>query len=288
MAITLSTVRQQENILKNTLSRNGLADPLVDAAEVVLLDSIQVSNQDEVPPLRSMLEKALANRPDVALANFNDGTQAISAEGTRNSVLPFLQGILSTSNNGLAGDPVAGQPADPYFVGGFGTALGQVFRRNFHSDRAQIAFQGTLGNRISQGDYGIDQLQLRQSDLIKRRNLNQIVVDISFQLTALRQSRGRYTIAVDGRKLQEQLLEKERQKFSYAISRVADVVDAQRFLVAAQLVELNALAAYNRAKIALDQVVGDTLTVNHVSLDEALAGQVSRESKLPESLGIVK
>ncbi len=284
VAISQSTVRQQENILKNTLSRDGLADPLVDNAEVVLLDSIQVADQDNIPTLRDLLARALSTRPDVALANINDETQMISAEGTRNSVLPFLQGIASSTSAGLAGVAVPGQDADPRFVGGVGTALGQVFKRDYATNRAQIAFQGVFGNRISQGDYGIDQLQLRQGDLIKRRNLNQIVVDISFQITALRQSRGRYTVAVDGRKLKEQLLEKERQKFTYGISKVSDVVDAQGFLVAAQLTELNALAAYNRAKIALDQVVGDTLTANHVSLDEALAGQVSAESRLPDVL----
>ncbi len=285
LAIAQVTVRQQENILKNTLSRNGLADPLIESAEIVLLDRIEVPAQDDLPPLRTLLAKALANRPDVALANITEETQAISAEGTRNAILPYLQGIASTSNSGLSGVPVAGQPADPYYVGGLSTALGQIFRRNFYSTRTQIAFEGIFGNRVSQGDYGIDQLQLRQGELVKRRNMNQIVVDISFQMTALRQAHGRYTVALDGRKLQEQLLETERQKFTYGISKVNDVVDAQGFLVAAQLAELNALAAYNRARIALDQVVGNTLTVYHVSFDDALAGKVSRESALPGSVG---
>ena len=104
-------------------------------------------------------------------------------------MLPYLQGIASTSNAGLAGVPVPGQSADPYFEGGLGTALGQIFRRNFTTNRAQIGFQGTFNNRIAQGDYGIDQLQLRQGELLKRRSQNQILVDISFQLTALRQAR---------------------------------------------------------------------------------------------------
>jgi outer membrane protein len=276
LAIAQATVRQQENILKNTISRNGLADPLIASADVVLLDRIRVPEQDELPPLRTLLAKALATRPDVAAANISDETQLISAEGTRNAILPYLQGIASTSHQGLSGVPVPGQPSDPYYEGGLGTALGQIFRRNFYTTRAQIAFQGIFGNRISQGDYGIDQLQLRQGELVKRRNLNQIVVDISFQMTALRQSHGRYTVAVDGRKLQEQLLATERAKFTYGISKVVDVVDAQSAVVAAQLAELNALAAYNRARIALEQVLGDTLTTYHVSLDDALAGKVSR------------
>jgi hypothetical protein len=37
------------------------------------------------------------------------------------------------------------------------------------------------------------------------------------------------------------------------------------------------------ARIALDQVLGETLEVNHVSLDEGVSGRVGRESKLPDA-----
>jgi hypothetical protein len=47
------------------------------------------------------------------------------------------------------------------------------------------------------------------------------------------------------------------------------------------LTELQAIAAYGNAKVALDQVLGETLETNHVSIEEALQGRVSRESKLP-------
>jgi outer membrane protein len=142
-------------------------------------------------------------------------------------------------------------------------------------------FQGVLENRIAQGDYGVDQLQLRQGDLIERRNMNQIVVDISNQMIALRQARARYTNSVDGRKLQEQLLEKERQRFTFGASTIANLVAAQTSLLAAQVTEVAALASYSRARVSLDQVLGETLEANHVSVEEALNGQVSRESKLP-------
>ena len=87
---------------------------------------------------------------------------------------------------------------------------------------------------------------------------------------------------MDSRKLQETLLEKERQKFRFGISQVSDVVAAQSALVAAQLSELNTLASYNRARIALTQVVGDTLKVNHVSLDDALAGTGAGAALTPD------
>jgi hypothetical protein len=51
--------------------------------------------------------------------------------------------------------------------------------------------------------------------------------------------------------------------------------------LAAQLTEVEALAAYGRARVALDQTLGETLEVNHISVDEALNGRVSKESKPP-------
>jgi outer membrane protein len=282
VAVSQASVGQQENLLKDALSRNGLADPLLDAAQIVPLDSIHVPDQDELPSLRDLVARALANRPDVALAKIGDETAEISALGTANGVLPVLRGIASTTNVGLAGVPSPPGSASPYYVGGLGTALGQVFRRNFPSERGAVLFQGQLKNRIAQGDYGVDQFQLRQGDLVERRNMNQIVVDISNQMIALRQARARYTNSVDGRKLQEQLLEKEGEKFRFGASTIADLVGAQTSLLAAQVTEVAALAIYSHARVSLDQVLGETLTANHVSVDEALNGRVTRESKPPQ------
>jgi outer membrane protein TolC len=133
-----------------------------------------------------------------------------------------------------------------------------------------------VGNRQAQGDYGIDQLQYRQSQVSSQRDTNQIVVDISNQLSALRQSRARYSAARQTRILQEELLASERKKFSYGISTFNDIIIDQRVLVTAQISEVNASITYARARVSLDQVLGETLERNHVSLDEGLTGQVRR------------
>jgi outer membrane protein TolC len=279
LAIAQATAQQQENSLKNALSRNGLEDPLLDAAQVVTLDHIEVPEQDNLPALRELVARALANRPDIALSKINDETAEISAEGTANGVLPSLQGIAAISAAGLSGTAtppvnVEGKnyTADNYYVGGLGNALGQVFRDNFPTHRAALLFQGYLKNRVAQGDYGVEQLQLRQGDLIERRNQNQLVVDISNQMVALRQARSRYSQAVDSRKLLEELLEKSQQSFSFGAATISDVVAAQNTLVAAQETEVATLSAYSHARIALDQVLGQTLETNHVSVEQALNG----------------
>jgi hypothetical protein len=56
----------------------------------------------------------------------------------------------------------------------------------------------------------------------------------------------------------------------------------QRALILAQLSELNAVSSYTRAKISLDQVLGETLEKNNITLEEGLAGKVERPSRLPD------
>ena len=275
LAIAQATAQQQENLLKNAISRNSLEDPLLDAAQVVTLDRIEVPEQDNLPSLRDLVVKALANRPDVALSKISDEASEISALGTANGILPSLQGFAAVSARGLSGTATPQGPglvAEPYYVGGLGNALEQVFRNNFPSRNAGILFQGYLQNHVAQGDYGVDQLQLRQSDLIERRNRNQLVVDISNQMVALRQARSRYSQAVDSRKLLEELLEKSQQAFSFGAATISDVETAEGALVAAQETEVATLSAYSHARIGLDQVLGQTLEVNHVSVEQALKG----------------
>ena len=58
----------------------------------------------------------------------------------------------------------------------------------------------------------------------------------------------------------------------------------QRDLATAESSEVQAQANYTHARIALDQALGTTLDVNNVVIAEAVAGQVSRRSTLPNNL----
>lgn len=275
-----TNVTQQENQLKNAISRNGMQDPLIDEVQIVPLDSITVPESDNLPSLRELATKAIAQRPDLGVTQLNLESAEISALGTASGILPNAQLFLSTYNSGLSGtsnpQPNGIRP-DPYFVGGLGNALGQVFRRDFPNNRVGAVIQAPIGNHISQGDYGIDQLQLRQSQLSSRRDQNKLLVDISSQLVALRQARARHTTAQQARILNEQLLDKEQENFRLGGSTINDLIVAQRSLLDAESAEVAALSAFSHARVALDQVTGSTLETYNISIDEARGGLVGRE-----------
>jgi outer membrane protein len=229
-----------------------------------------------------MVQTALTKRPDVAVAKFREQTDEINLAGTTNPLLPSLQLTFDTYNRGVAGTPQAsGGSANSYFVGGYGTAMGQVFRRNFPNTSVGISFSAPFYNRQAQADYGIDQLQFRQGQLRNQRDLNQIVVDVSSQMSAVRQARARYITAKNTRVLNEQLLEAEKKK-SYGAATYNFIMVDQRALIAAQLSEQNAISSYARAKISLDQVLGQTLEKNNITLEEGLAGKVDRPARVPD------
>ncbi len=145
-------------------------------------------------------------------------------------------------------------------------------------------FGATLRNRISQADYAIDQLTLRQTQLQDLKDANQVAVDVANQVTALRQARARYQAAQKNQVLQEQLLDAEQKKFKLGASTPYNVVTQQSALAQADYNVTSALVTYSNARIALDQTLGQTLEANHITLDDANRGQLVRKSQLPDKL----
>ena len=277
LGIAQVSVRQQETLLKEQLNRQQ-DDPELDAAAIVPLDGIQVPDQEDLPPLRELLATAMTARPDMAISKINGENAEINAVGTENGLLPLLVPYGRVWDRGAAGTPqtLFGRTASPYFTGGYGTALEQIFRRDFPNEYAGFYASAPLNNRQAQGDYGVTQLQLKQGDISRERDRNQIVVDISQQAIALRQARARYSAAVETRMLQEQLLQAEQNRFSLGTGSTDAIVIAQRALVNAQTLEVADRSIYAHARLSLDKVLGQTLEVNHVSVDEGLSGRVAK------------
>lgn len=265
-------LQQQEIQLKNLISRTGVADPLLANTPIVPLDSIEIPAADELPPLTNLMDQAVKDRSDLAAERAAIKTAEISALGTRNGILPSLPVFAQETQAGLAGraqpliTPYYKLAPNPYFVGGAGTTLGQIFRRDFPSELGGAAITGTVHNNQAQADFGIDQLQLRQRQLITRKDENQAQVDVLNAVIAMQQARAKHDAAVGNRTLNEQLLSAEQQKYSLGASTPYLVVQSQRDLTNAQSAEIAALVEYSNARIALEQATGATLEKHHVNI----------------------
>jgi len=279
-----STLQQQELALKNLISRTGTDDPVLANARIVPIDSIAIPATDNIAPIGQMVRQAIANRPDLAAEAANEKASEVNTLGTRNGILPTLQGVGVESQAGLAGKskPLSFDgftlSAPPNLQGGVGTALGQVFRRDFATEIAGVFYQAPLRNRQARADYDIDLLTLRQTQLSNRKDLSQVEVDVSNGVVALRQARVRWESAVRNRTLQQDLFDAEQRRFRLGASTPYNVALQLRDLINAQSAEVGARVAYVTARVALDQTLGITLEANQVNFTEAKSGKVSRVS----------
>jgi len=287
LLISQTNVSQQETVLKNALSRNGVESPWLDDVHVITLDRIEVPDKEDFKPAPELIQQALANRPEVEQTRINVDSKHININGTRNALLPSLQAFVDLANNGLTGQlntlyNGSSGPADPYLLGGYGNALAQIARRNFPNYSVGFSLNIPFRNRQAQADYVADQLDLRQSELQLQKFMSQVRVDVKNAVIGLQQARARFETAKATRALAQETLDAEQNRFKFGEATIAQVVQAQRDLAGDQSAEVQALANYTHAKIAFDESVGQTLEVNRISMAEAIAGQVARPSAIPE------
>jgi outer membrane protein len=289
LLIAETNVAQQEIVLKNALNRNAMENLWLDDVHVVTLDRIEVPKTDEVRPVQDLVQEALQKRDEIEQARINLDSRKVLLKGTRNNLLPSVQVFAELTNNGLSGPANAlynnccGAP-NPYFVGGTGDVLGQIFRRNFPNYSAGLSLNIPFRNRQAQADYVTDELGLRQAELQMQRAINQVRVDVKTNLINLQQARARYETAVATRQLSEQSLEAEQKRFNYGVGSVALVIQSQQQVASDQDSEVQAMANYTHAKIGFDDAMGRTLEVNNVSMVEAVSGHVQRESFIPPTV----
>jgi outer membrane protein TolC len=288
-------VLEQEMILKNVLTRSGMDNMAVVGARIVPTDHIDVPAQEAVRPIQDLLAEALANRPDVEQNAIGLEDARITTLGVKDAMLPQLNGFASFSNSGLAGQvntqpyPVTlpnGQTVmqtrtatdvNQYFLGGYGTVLGQVFGRNFPNYSAGVSLTITLRNRSTQADLITDQLNYRQQQLQDKQLHNSIKLNVINAQTAVRQARAAWETSVEARKLQEQTLAGTQRKYELGTSTILDVVITQRDTTTRELQEVDARSQYNRARTNLQSILGTVLTDYQVDIEQAKTGVVGRE-----------
>lgn len=293
VTVAQTSVLQQETILKSVLSKKGLFNPEIAEARIVPTDAIQVPPRDDLPPLGDLMAEAMTNRPELRQSALTVENSKIQLKGTKNELLPSLSLFAYMNNHGLAGflnsitpPPGSGfvNEADPYFIGGNGLALAQLFRRNFPSYRFFFTLNIPFRNRAAQSDYVHDQLTLRQAEISNRQQEKQVRLDVSNAVNSLSQARSQYESSVKQRVLQEQTLDAEQKKYRLGASTTYLVIQAQRDLAQAESNEVIAESVYAKAKVNLDVATGRLLSSYGISLDEARQGRVSRApAALPQN-----
>jgi outer membrane protein TolC len=265
-------VEEQQAVLKTVLTRSGGADPVVRAAEIIPSTPLD-PGQRETPKIEELFELALKNRADISQAELQLAIGEISLEGARNAVKPQLDLVLSAQNSGLAGQasPVAAT-LDSTYLGGYGSALAQIFRRNYPTYAAGVQFDLPLRNRLAQADLARDQIQVRQTGVRLQQIRNQARLEVEDAFIALGRSRAAWDAAVQARRFQQESLDAEQAKFEVGASTSYLLIQIQSQLAQAGSAEVAARGAVVKARAALARATGSILEENRISIEAARQG----------------
>jgi outer membrane protein len=216
---------------------------------VVLLsrpDLQQVTLDD----IDSHVAVALKMRPDLNQARLGVQRDEIEIVKTKNGTLPKMDFFINLGKTGYA-DSFGGSVGD---VGGdsYDALAGIRFEYPFKNRAATARYRRSLLNR--------DQAQQALE------NLSQLVeLDVRAAYIEVQRARQQISASAETRKLQEEKLRVETEKFRVGRSTNFLVAQAQRDLLLSQLVEVRSVASYLKALTELFRLEGSLLERRGIS-----------------------
>ncbi len=273
-----AVVQREGDVLAAT---SALKDTLGRLQDILNLDptsDVQIVPVDqptlEVPAvnLEQALKAAFARRPEMPQAELELKNRRMSLDFAKNQTLPQLNLFFSYGLSGLAGtsrdiSPVPSVEAflaqkqipPPSLVGGYGTALDNLFSGDFPTWKIGVNLTVPLGNVAAEN-------QLRKANLeVQKASLTVKDVERKIALEVERLARQIQTLrkAIDGaRALREQTgrrLEMAQEQFELGLAPMTAVLDAQRDMATAEREEWRIVVDYNKALTLFDRATGATL-----------------------------
>lgn len=266
LIVAQTNFQQQVTTLKQLVSKRD--DPALDAADIVVTDSLPEPRETDLPELSLALEQANKNRPEVTEAQNNLQNQNNAIKYARNNLLPTTSVFAEYAASGLRGD------TSHESAGALGS-LGQTIRGVYPETAVGMSFAASIRNRSAQADNIRSQLERNQLQIGMQSTRNQINLQVQQSRIGVIQGRAQVQAAHEAVRLAQQSLEAEREKLGAGLSTSYNVVLKERDLVTAQYAEVQAADTYAKALVALNQATGTTLERNGIKLDDAVTGVVS-------------
>lgn len=267
--------RQQEVILRNQLLRE--ASPVFEAelgsfTEIVPTDAIVVPEALDALDVPSLVQQALARRPDLAQAQLQVETGKISAEASRNNARVQLNVYGNVETRGASeqpfetlGSPGTGVPTPPQELAFGGAKVSTIYQ-------AGLQLNLPVRNRVAESDAARDAVQVRQVQARTEKLAANVRQDVETAVVALQTAQAAYTAAKESLSFQSQLLDAERDKLTVGQSTEEAVLQNEAYVAQAKSTEIAARSNWIKARIQLDYALGDLLEKNHIELDDAIKG----------------
>jgi HAE1 family hydrophobic/amphiphilic exporter-1 len=159
-------------------------------------------------------------------------------------------------------------PINDQFVGGYGTALGNMFKNDFRTWSIGVQITLPLRNRTARANLGRSLEAERRIDLQTRQLLQNIEVEVRNAVQSVETAKMRIDAARAAEQYARQQLEGEQKKFDAGLQTTFFVLSRQNELSVAQLSKLQAEADYNKAIANLYRVMSTTLSNHSITLPQ--------------------
>jgi outer membrane protein TolC len=267
LIVARTAFEQQTTTLKQLISKRN--DPALDSAAVVIADPEPEPLASDLPELPAALETAGANRPELEEVRVGLQNQDIAIQFTRNNMLPSTAVFGLYASSGLQGNTAL-------VASGAGGSLAQSFGAAYPEAAYGIGATAVLRNRSAQADNIRAQLERNQMELNAQGTRNQIDVQVRQARINLIQGKAQVEAAHEAVRLARLSLDAERKKLDVGLSTTYNVVLRDRDLVSAQYAEVQAVTAYAKSLVAMDQATGMILERHRINLSDAVQGAVSQ------------
>lgn len=265
LIVAETAVEQQDTTLKQLLSKRS--DPELDAAKIEIVDPEPEPLDSDIPPLTDALSTALRERPEISEAKTNLANQDIAIRYTRNSMQPNVSMFGLYASSGLEGNTAL-------LTGGAAGSLADSLGAAYPEGAYGVSASAVIRNRSAQADNLRAQLERNQMEISMQNTQNQIRTQVLQARINLVQGKSQVEAAHEAVRLAQFSLDAERKKLQVGLSVPYNVVLRERDLVTAQYADVQAVTAYAKSLVALDQATGTTLERRRIELNDAVEGSV--------------
>ena len=233
-------------------------------------------------------------RPEMTIARIDLTNRQIGKRAIRSLLRPTvdLYAFYGASSLGGPQNPLFPSCSDPnsipgecYTPGiipvGYNATFTNLFNSTAPDKGIGVNINIPLRNRQVQADQVRSELEYRQAEVNLQQIQNNIAIQVRQAQFALQQNYAALQAATAARDYAQESLTAEQKKFGYGASTPTLVLQASSNLTLSESNLLNAAANYEKSKVTLDQVTGETLSKLGVDMADAESGQVKHEPKVP-------
>jgi len=287
LIVSQTNLELEQLLMKNAISRS-LTDVHLADAEVIPTDTMEVPEKESIAPTEELVSDALKNRAELSESRIDLVNRDITNRAAKNALRPTLDAFAFYGAAPLGGKQVPGcTPGKcPSLPTGYGGTLEDLFNSTAPDKGAGVQLTIPLRNRAAQANQIRSQLEYRQAEMRLNQLENQVRIEVRNAQYSLQQNRARVDAAKASVELAKQSLDAEQKKYALGASTNTLVLGTQRDLTQAATNLVAAMAAYEKSRVELDRVTGETLVHNGIDIADAERGKVTKMPSAPGTIHV--